>query len=91
MGLSFPSLKIKNLTLNYKTSHPLGFNEGEIIQLLDEVKRTYPNFDMESFENALTGCTGALEEGSFLTYHIDIFNAVKCGISSRNLNIEEWD
>ncbi len=84
-------MKIRSLIFNYKTSHPLGFNEGEITQLLEEVKKTYPTIDIEIFRNALMGCTGALDEDKFITYHVDIFNAVKCGISGRNLNQREWD
>lgn len=60
---------------NYPTKHKLGFTGDE----LREVLAKYPDMDKSRVEDSLYGNTGAIIDGDFLTYHIDLLNSLVAG------------
>lgn len=83
---------IHSLIYDYKTKHNIGFTTSEIEDIKSVIEGTYGKLDKESFKMALTGITCQMDNNDgMLIYHCDIFNAIKCGLESRELTLEEWD
>lgn len=72
---------------NFPTKNPRGFNSFEIAKLLEY----YPKVNNLKFHETLYGCTGTTDENGFITYHIDVYHALLCGLENRDLRPEEWD
>jgi len=79
--------KIKHSVYTVETANIRGFSKEEIRQLL----KKYPNINKSKFYGALDGVTGILDGVTFITYHVDIENALRCGIENRDLTNYEWD
>lgn len=79
--------KVLEYANKYKTKSKYGFNKDEIKEILN----MFPNIDENSFNNALKGVTGILDNNDFIYYHYDIIKAIKCGLEKRKLTIFEWD
>lgn len=71
----------------YPTKHKEGFLQEEIELIILE----FPSMNMEKFYEALVGNTCMVRDGKIITYHVDIYKAVLCGLENRNLNVSEWD
>ena len=72
---------------NYPTKYPQGFTHEEVKLILLE----YPNINMDKYHEALMGNTCMIINDNFITYHRDLYNALKCGLENRSLTINEWD
>ena len=76
-------------------TEPLGVITLE--QLLLSIKDTGSklrkvfNFNTEKFEDAFYGNTCMIKDKQIISYHIDVLNALKCGIENRYINNYEWD
>jgi len=71
----------------FKTRYEQGFTNEEVKELL----KSYPNINMDKFNDALMGNTCQVIDGNIIMYHCDISAALKCGIENRGLKPEEWD
>lgn len=60
----------------YKTKHSMGYTSKE----MQEVINSYPELDKVKFEDAMMGNTGAVIDGEFLTYHVDVLNGLLAGL-----------
>lgn len=72
---------------NYKTKNKEGFVQSEINDLL----KSYPDINMEKFNDALYGITCMRIDNETVIYHCDVEKALNCGIENRNLYVNEWD
>lgn len=79
--------KIEKRLQKVKTKYSEGFTTSEI----KDVLKLFPYIKKDKFYDALTGCTGRIIEGNFITYYCDILKAVYCGIENRALKHYEWD
>ena len=61
---------------NSPTKHKEGFIASEIESLLKE----YPKVNMKKFNEALSGITGMMIDGEFVTFHSDIENALRYSV-----------
>lgn len=77
----------RDVVYGFGTLHQEGFLQSEINSLLAK----YPSLDLDKFNNALFGATCIKKGGEAIIYHIDILNALRCGIEKRDLTNSEWD
>ena len=80
-------MTIEKRVRRFKTKYKEGFTRDEINTLLGD----FPDFDLQKFNNALSGVTGIIIDGEALTYHCDIELALHCGVEKRNPRSWEWD
>jgi len=79
--------EIYNKVISYPTKNKEGFNPKEI----EDIKKQFNIVNENKFNDALTGITGLLDKGEFITYHIDVYHAILCGVENRNLKLTEFD
>lgn len=79
--------KLEDKIFNYKTKYKHGFTTEEQEELL----KTFPHIDRKVFNEAMGVHTVIEVNKEILTYHIDIYRAILCGLENRELRIEEWD
>ena len=82
---------LRALVLNYKTKYKEGFIDDEIGDIKNKVEKRVFNFNTEKFEDAFYGNTCIIKDKQIISYHIDVLNALKCGIENRYINNYEWD
>lgn len=70
-----------------KTTYPEGFTGDEV----DAIFKEYPKLNTAKADSCLTGITGIMKDGQFITYHCDVFKALQCGLENRDLKEWEWD
>jgi len=63
----------------YPTKHKEGFTPSEIDELLKE----YPKVNMKKFNEALSGVTGMMIDGEFVTFHCDVELAIKRSVKKK--------
>ena len=73
--------------MGYKTKYPEGFLPEELKDLLKD----FPAINMEKYNDAMKGNTCTMREGKFCIYHVDVYNALLCGLEDRDLTLGEWD
>lgn len=86
-------MNIKDTVYNFKTDSKHGFKGDEINELLENIIKKYPNFNMEKFNDAFMGNTCMLDnkDNKIIYYHCDVLTAINCGIENREINTTEWD
>lgn len=72
---------------NYNRKHKQGFTYSELIDVLSNIE----GISMPHVEDAMTGNTGMVIDGDFISYTCDVKKAIQCGLEKRQLNVEEWD
>ena len=72
---------------DFKTKYKEGFTDSEIKTLLN----SFPNINIEKFNDALEGNTCLVINKEIVRYHTDIEKALYCGLENRNLYSWEWD
>ena len=82
---------LKALVLNYKTKYNEGFTDDEIEDIKNKVEEIVFNFNTEKFEYAFYGNTCMIKDKQLIRYHIDVLNALRCGIENRHITAYEWD
>ena len=82
---------LRALVLNYKTKYKEGFIDDEIEDIKNKVEKIVFNFNAEKFEDAFYGNTCMIKDKQLIRYHIDVLNALKCGIENRHITAYEWD
>ena len=82
---------LRALVLNYKTKYKEGFIDDEIEDIKNKVEEIVFNFNTEKFEDAFYGNTCMIKDKQLIRYHIDVLNALKCGIENRYITDYEWD
>ena len=82
---------LKALVLNYKTKYNEGFTDDEIEDIKNKVEEIVFNFNTEKFEDAFHGNTCMIKDKQLIRYHIDVLNALRCGIENRHITAYEWD
>lgn len=73
--------------MGYQTLNKEGFIDTEIQELLVD----FPNLNRGFFDNALYGSTCIMRDGKLIIYHVDVINAIMCGLEWRHLTDEEFD
>lgn len=71
----------------YKQTSEFGFTRAEIRSIIDD----HDEIDEDAFMDALTGCTGIVDEEHFITFDCDVEKAIQCGLEGRELHSWEWD
>ena len=87
IGLSLQEKIKMNTVYNYKTKNKEGFVQSEINDLL----KSYPDINMDKFNDSLYGITCMRIDNETVIYHCDVEKALNCGIENRSLYINEWD
>ena len=82
---------LRALVLNYKTKYKEGFIDDEIEDIKNKVEKKVFNFNTEKFEDAFYGNTCMIKDKQIISYHIDVLNALRCGIENRHITAYEWD
>lgn len=82
---------LKKFVFDYKTKYEQGFTTEELKNIVQDIIKKVPAFNVEKMEEAFYGNTCMFIEGNVITYHVDVINALKCGIENRNLKTNEWD
>lgn len=76
----------KKIVESFGTVHRQGFTRKELTSLIDHY-----NIDENSFYEHLTGCTGMIIDGDFVTYHCDVETALRCCFERRDMKPWEFD
>ena len=82
---------LRALVLNYNTKYKEGFTDDEIEDIKNKVEEKVFNFNSEKFEDAFYGNTCMIKDKQLIRYHIDVLNALRCGIENRHITAYEWD
>ena len=80
---------VEELLDRYPNEYEQGFTKKEINNILKFFD--IGEIAMDNYEDAMTGNTGALVDGEFLTYDTDLRRAIIAGLERRNLKTGEWD
>ena len=80
--------EVRNKVMAYPTKYKEGFTDIEK-QLF--VLTEFPNINRDKFNQAFFGNTCMRIDNFTITYHVDMVNAIMCGIEDRDLRIGEWD
>ena len=79
--------KLYKLVYEYPTKYKEGFLPDEIKEIL----KTFPNINMDKYNDAMGVHTVIIIENDIITFHNDILTAFKCGIENRDITIGEFD
>ena len=80
--------ELEDKIYNYPTKYPQGFIQSEVIELLKE----YPACNMDRFNNNFMGNTCQLSpDNEIINYHVDVFNALRAGLTNTNIPLASWD
>ena len=78
---------VEDNVYNFRTKYKNGFTNDEI----NQIKSQYIGLNQDKFNNAMIGNICMLIDDEVISYHYDVYNALKCGIENRNLTATEWD
>ena len=71
----------------YKKTSDAGLTQPEMTTLLED----NPDISADHFWDALSGSTGIIDKGEFITYTSDVQLAIRCGRERRKSKVWEWD
>lgn len=80
--------ELEDKIYNYPTKYPQGLTQSEVIELLKE----YPTCNMDRFNYNFMGNTAQLSpDNEVINYHVDVFNALRAGLTDKNIPLAAWD
>ena len=79
--------EIEDYIYKYHTQYERGFTREELLK----IKGEFPAINDEKFNDALMVTTGMVIDGNFLTYHVDLVTALRCGLQNRDMYGHEFD
>ena len=82
---------LKQFVFDYKTKYEQGFTEEELKNIVQDIIKKVPAFNVEKMEEAFYGNRCTIKDKQVIRYHIDVLNALKCGIENRYITDYEWD
>lgn len=80
-------MNIKKVVNSFKTKNKEGFTESELKEFL----KSYPEVNMDKFNNAMMGNTCMVIDNEIINYHCDVELALRCGLENRDPRPLEWD
>jgi len=78
---------VYDIVYNYPTKYQMGFTNSEI----EEVLKNFPNLNREFYSNSIYRVTCMIIDDEMIVYHLDIYNAIICGLQGTNLGGIKWD
>lgn len=80
--------QIEDVVYNYKIKNEIGFTSQEIDKMLE---KHFPNIAREKLNETIGIVTCALINNQVITYHTDIYYALRNLVLDQPMNSLEWD
>lgn len=79
--------QIIQIIRDYPRKYKYGFKQEEIKELL----KSFPDINMDKYDNALSHITAIFHEKQILIYPQDVLQGIICGLENRDINEFEFD
>lgn len=84
-------LDLEDYIYEYPTKNIEGYTMDELLNILEQTKKDFPNFNQDQYDDAMLCNTCMLKDDEIIIYHCDVLKGFKCGLENRGLLPGEWD